>query len=332
MRSRIQKNVGRMIFVNVILVIGLIQLVSPAAVRGQELKFPSKPIEIRVPYPAGGLVDVGSRILAEGLSKELKTSIVIINQPGAGGLQCATTFLEARPDGHTLLANSSSGTLGIVQMTKTPPYDPRKDLIPVAYIADTALLVAVPKTSPFKSFQDLLQFAKSNPRNLKGGYNPTGGESHILLLSLIKDTKMQIKLIPYSADLTSALLGGHLDLVVTSLAKFIPFIRSGDVRVLLLSRPVPDLPNIPTGADLNLPDFSLNIWWGIFVHPKTPKVAYDRLVASVKRVVEDPEIAKKLSNTGFIVTYKNPREFSDLINDQWGIYSQIIKENDLKLD
>ncbi len=334
MRSRLQKNVRGMVFVCVILAIGFVPVAGLTPVMSQEKKFPTKPIEVIVPFGPGGSVDVGTRIFVESLSGELKVPVVVRNLSGAVGLLGATTFLKTTPDGYTLLASAGTAIISAVHLSKTPPFDPRKDLLPVGYIAETGVALSVSKTSPFKSMHDFIQFAKSNPGKLKGGYSPQGGESHVNVMNIISDTKIDIKTIPYagSATLIPALLGGHLEWVATSVPTIIPFVKSGDVRVLVLTRSIPELPGVPTGPDIGIPSFSINLWMGFFALPQTPKVAYDRLVAAVKTASEDPEMAKKLANAGLNVTYKNPREFSKLIDDQWEIFYRVLKEAGLKKD
>lgn len=334
MRSRVQNNVRRMVFVCVILALGLVLVIASTPVKGQETKFPSKPIEVIIPFSPGGLVDVGARIFVESLSRGLKVPVIIRNQSGAGGLTGSTAFLNTRPDGYTLLATGPSSIITSVLQSKTPPFDPRKDLLPVAYFAESPIAIAVSKTSPLKSFHDFLQFAKSDPGKLKGAVTPQGAEPHMMLMGIIKDTKIEIKIIPYTsmATLLPAFLGGHVDFMSHSFASILPYVKSGDARILLLTRPWPELPSVPTGPDIGVPSFSFKLWIGFFALPQTPKAAYERLVAAMKTVSEEPETAKKLANAGFVVMYKNPREISNLIDDQWGITSRVLKETGMKVD
>lgn len=330
---REQKVKGAMIFLCFVLVWEFV-MVNPAPVRGQEVKFPSKPIEILVPYAPGGIIDVGTRIFGEFLSKELKVPVVIKNQAGGGGLTGATAFLSSKPDGYTMLSTSGGAITSTVQLSKTPPFDPRKDLRPVGYFADAPIAMSVPKNSPFKSFDDLLQFAKSNPGKLKVGVSSLGAETHIMFMSLLKDTKIETKMIPYpgTGQLVTALLGEHLDLMFLTLPATMPYARSGDARILLLTRRSPEIPEAPSGPEKRLPSVSLNIWVGFFALPQTPKVAYDRLVSAVEATAKNSEVAKKLAPAGFKAEYKSPEEFTNLVKDTWETLSQVIKETGMKLD
>jgi tripartite-type tricarboxylate transporter receptor subunit TctC len=264
----------------------------------------------------------------------LTVPVVIQNMAGAAGLIGATAFLSTKPDGYTLLSASGAAVISTVQLSKNPAFDPRKDLLPVAYIADAPCAMAVPKNSPFKSFDDFLKYARSNPGKLKGGVASLGGETHIMFLSIVKDGKIETKLVPYPApaQLVTAVLGEHLDWITLSLPATMPYVKSGDVRILLLTQRSPAFPGVPSGPDVGLSNASVSMWTGFFALPQTPKGVYERLVSAVNTVCKDPEVAKKLDSAGISVAYRNPQEFSKLLNEQWGIYSKVIKESDMKVE
>jgi len=334
MKIKGQRDVHGFIFLCGMLVLGLFSIGTVSHVQGQDAPFPSKPVEIIVPFGPGGIIDLGSRIFSESLSKELKVPVVIRNQAGGSGLTGSTMFFTAKPDGYTLLAASGAAVISTVQLTKTPPFDPRKDFLPLGYIADSPVAMSVPKSSPFKSFDDFLQFAKKNPRKLNGGTAGLGGENHMMFLAIVNDNKIETRMIPYGAsgDMFVALLGGHVDWITSSLPSTMPYARSGDVRILLLTRRLPALPDVPSGPDIGLPNASVNMWMGLFAHSQTPKAVHDRLVSAVKTASQDAEMAKKLVNAGFSVMYRNPQEFSNLINEQWSIFARGLKQSGMMGD
>jgi tripartite-type tricarboxylate transporter receptor subunit TctC len=308
--------------------------VCPTWVDAQEAGFPAKPITIIVPFGPGGIIDLGARIFSDRLSKELKVPVIVENRAGGAGLIGATAFLTTKPDGYTLLAASGATMISAVQLSKTPPFDPRKDMLPVGYLADAPCAMTVAKNTPFNSFSEFLQYAKSNPGKLKGGISSLGGETHIMFESIVRDHKIDSKLVPYPAigGLITAVMGGHLDWWCGTMPIAMPYHKSGDMRILLLTRKSPELPGVPSGADVGFPDISLNVWMGMFAHPKTPKPVHDMLVSAVSKVTKDPEVSKKLSETGFSVAYKNPSEFLKLIDEQWNIYAKVIREANIKVD
>ena len=316
---------------------GLTAIVSAATLTtagAQDAAFPAKQIEIVVPFGPGGSLDIGTRIFAESFAKELKVPVVIKNQAGGGGLTGATTAYNAKPDGYTILAASPAAIISNVQLSSTPSFDPRKDLLPVGYIGETPIAMSVNKNSPFQTFNDFLQFAKQNPGKLQGGVSSLGGETHIMFMSILKDTKIQSKLIPYttSAAVSMALLGGHIDWKTSSLVSVMQYVKSGEMRPLLLTSKWPELPNIPAGPDIGLPSASVNMWLAFFVNAKTPKPAHDRLTAAMKASFSDPKLKEMLGKAGFEVSYKDPQETAKLVSSQWDLFSQVIKETGMKVN
>jgi len=305
-----------------------------AWVGAQEAGFPTKPITIIVPFPPGGFLDLGARTISDSLSKELKVPVIIENKAGGAGLVGATAFLNTKPDGHTLLSASGAAVISSVQLSKTPAFDPRKDLLPIAYLGDTPCVMAVGKNTPFNSFDEFVQYVKRNPGKLKGAISGLGGETHIMYESIIRDAKIESKLVPYPgiSGVITGILGGHLDWWCGTLPGVMQYHKSGDMRILLLTRKAPELPGIPSGADVGFPEISVNVWMGLFAHPKTPKAVHDRLVAAVSKAVKDPEVSKKLAETGFRLAYKSPAELEKLINEQWAVYARVIKEANIKVD
>jgi len=153
-----------------------------------------------------------------------------------------------------------------------------------------------------------------------------------MFVGITRDAKIKTKMVPYagSGPIFTALLGGHVDWITQSLPATMPFARSGDVRVLLLTRAWSELPGIPAGPDIGLPSASFNIWISFFTHPQTPKSAYARLVSAVETAARDPETAKRLTDAGFNVGYRNPQGLSNLVKEQWDTLARIIEETGMK--
>jgi tripartite-type tricarboxylate transporter receptor subunit TctC len=315
------------------LALAFVSLALSVSVLAQE-KFPTKPVTIIVPFGPGGIIDVGTRIFADRFSKELGVPVIVDNRTGGAGLVGVNAFLGMKPDGYTLLSASGAATISVVLLSKTHPFDPRKDLQPIGYLADAPCAMSVAKNTPFKTFNEFLQFAKANPGKLKGGMSSLGGETHIMFESIIKEAKIDSKMVPYPATggLVTAIMGGHLEWMCLSMPATMPYHKSGDVRIVLLTRRSPELPGVPSGADVGLPDISVNLWMGLFTHPKTPKPFQDRLASAVAAAIKDPEVGKKLGESGFSVAYRNSAEFSKLMDQQWDIFARVIKEANIKLD
>ena len=315
-------------FLCLILTAGLAPVVGPTLSYGQESGFPSKAIEIVVPFGPGGSLDIGARVLTEPLSQALKVSVVIKNQAGGGGLMGATSFFNAKPDGYTVLAASPAAIISNVQLSKNPTFDPRKDFLPLGMVGISPISLSVSSKVPFKTFDEFVQFGKKNPGKLRGSFSSPGGETHIMLLSILKETKIDSKVIPYTTtgENVAALLGGHVDWGTASLVSRVPYLKSGEMRCLLLTHQSPEAPGVPAGPDIGLDSVSTNLWLGLFVHAKTPKPAYDKLVSAVKATLNDAKVKDSLTKAGYIAKYEDPQEFSKTINKDWNIFSEVLKE------
>jgi tripartite-type tricarboxylate transporter receptor subunit TctC len=328
MRTEERRDGLKMVILCLTMVMGLALVVGPTLIQGQETGFPSRPVEIMVPFAPGGSLDIGARVFAEPFSRELKVPVIIRNQAGGGGLTGATSFFNAKPDGYTMLAASPAAIISNVQLSKNPSFDPRKDFLPVGQVGVSPIAMSVPKDSPFKTFDEFVQFAKKNPGKLRGSFSSPGGETHIMLVSIIRETKIETKNIPYttSGERAAAVLGGHVDWGTASLVSTMPYVKSGDMRVLLLTHRSPELPEIPSGPEIGLPSVSVDLWLGFFVHSKTPKAAYDRLVSAMKATFNVAGMKESLAKAGYIVEYKDPQEFSKIINKDWEVFSEVLKE------
>lgn len=334
MRTRKEKRRCRRVFQVLIWVVGLGLLIGPAVVQSQEANFPAKPVELMVPWAPGGSMDLVSRVMAEYLPQELKVQVIVKNQAGAGGLTATAAYLRGKPDGYSIVTGNAASLISTVQLTKNPPYDPRKDLLPLGYIGEVSYVITVPKNSPFNSFDELVQYARSNPGKIKGGFSMVGSEAHFGFLSIIRDAKIDVKQVPFTgaAESTTALLGGHVDWVIKSVPSSMPQIKSGDAKALLQTRKTPDLPNVPTGIEKGFSNFNINMWAALFVNSQTPKPLYDRWVSAVEATVKKQEVAKKLANIGFIVEYKNPGECAAFIEKERTATTLMIKEAGMKVD
>ena len=172
-------------------------IASPVSLQAQQ-DFPSKPITIIVAGGPGGLIDLGTRIFAERFSRELKVPVVIENKPGGGpGIVGIAASATPDPDGYTLLAASGAGLVGPVQLSKTPPYDTRKDFLPHRLHRRCTLRPVGRQNAPFKTYEEFVKYAKANPGKLRGGVSALGGETHIMLEALLKQTKIETKIVPY---------------------------------------------------------------------------------------------------------------------------------------
>jgi tripartite-type tricarboxylate transporter receptor subunit TctC len=280
-------------------------------------KYPSRPIEMVIAFPAGGFADVTGRIFAEEMSKVLNSPIAPINKGGATGSVAATTMLTSPKDGYSILVNTLGGMVLAPITLKDVKYDTNKDFYPVAFITSAPDGLTVRAESPFKTLQDLIDAAKKNPNKLSYGTAGTGVGGHFNSLILSQVTGVKIKHVPYKGggEYIPALLGGHLDFVIGTAIATLPQESAGKLRTLALlsSNKMKGLPSVPTTVELGIKGDYLDSWAGAFVTAGTPKPVLDTLTAAAEKVIKSKEFGARIEKTGGVVKYVAPAEFRSMI-------------------
>jgi tripartite-type tricarboxylate transporter receptor subunit TctC len=297
-----------------------------AAAAGQ---FPEHPIRLIVPFAAGGTSDVVARILGQELGKAWKTAVIIDNRPGAGGNIGAELVARAAPDGYTLLLGTVA-THGInVSLYKKLSFDPVKDFAPVSLVASTPSVLEVNSSVPVNSVQELIAYAKRNPRKLNFG-SPGNGSSHHLAGELFDSMAgVQMVHVPYrgTAAAMTDVLSGQIQVIFDTLPSAMPFVKSGHVKVLGVSsvRRDPALPNVPTIAEAGVPGYEIGSWYGILAPAGTPPAIVERISAEVRRIVRDPAVSARLAAQGATPVGSTPAEFSAFIKREIAKWAVVIK-------
>jgi tripartite-type tricarboxylate transporter receptor subunit TctC len=275
-------------------------------------KYPSRPIEMVVAFPAGGFADVTGRIFAEEMSKVLNTPIAPINKGGATGSLAATTMLNSPKD---------------------VKYDTNKDFYPVAFITSAPDGLTVQAESPYKNLNDLIDAAKKNPNKLSYGTAGTGVGGHFNSLILSQITGIKIKHVPYKGggEYIPALLGGHLDFVIGTAIATLPQESAGKLRTLALMghNKMKELPSVPTTAELGIKGDYLDSWAGVFVTAGTQKPVIDTLTAAAEKVIKSKEFGTRIEKTGGVVQYIPPSEFRTMIERDKNTALDIAKKEGL---
>jgi tripartite-type tricarboxylate transporter receptor subunit TctC len=298
---------------------------------GQEEGYPNKPIKIVIPYEPGGLTDLAIRVMTDYLSQEFKVPMVIENRAGAGGMIGASAVLKAKPDGYTVLGTSdSSMTIGPLE-SPNPPYDSFKDFLPICAYGGTPVAFGVHKSSPYNTLADLVKAAKETPGKLTVALSPIGGENHLIFEIFKRDAGVNIKLVPTTGTGPgfAALLGKHVDMLVISYIAFLPYVKSGEVKLLAAGASIPGS-SIPNFAEAGYPKASMPRFDGFYASAKTLKPIYEKLVLSFKNVANNPDLRRKLENIGLIPAYKSPAECTDSLKEKWATYSKLIDDLGLK--
>jgi tripartite-type tricarboxylate transporter receptor subunit TctC len=305
-----------------------------APVSAQEA-YPSRPIRIIVPFPAGGPSDVMARMIGDRMSQDFGQGVVVDNRPGANTVIGAQLVAKAAPDGYTLLMAIDSTMVMNQYLYSNLPYDPTADFVPISLVAKTMGLLVVNAASDVKTAKDLIAKAKAQPGKLNCG---AGTITTKLTCFLFADKAgIDTVLLPYngSAEVAHGILTKSVDFVFDGPSAVLPLIQSGDLRALakLDGRPfppVPDLPTLPAATGVDLGD--LTVWLGLVAPRGTPPEIIDKLNAEVVKVLNNPEVKAKADAVGLYPATSTPAEFAAFIQHEAARWPAVVKKSGMHFD
>ena len=265
---------------------------APLAAANAQAAYPAKPITLVVPFTPGGSVDNSGRLMADRLSRELGVPVVVDNKGGAGGAMGSVYVAKARPDGYTLIVTSQSTHVVNPAVNPNLPYDAVKDFAPITLIDRLANVLLVNADLPVRSFAELVKYAQANPGKLNYASAGTGSVSHLSMELMKTQAKLPMTHIPYRGAGVAGtdLIAGQVQLTWNNLSSNLGNIRNGKLRALAVAAPqrVSQLPDVPTFAELNLPDLNLTSWTGLAAPAGTPAPIIERLYQATRKVLQDP--------------------------------------------
>lgn len=305
---------------------GIAACVSTAAMAQS---YPTQPIRIVAPFPAGGLVDVLARAVGDEISKSVGQPVIVENRPGAGGNIGAEVVAGAAPDGYTLLM-TSPGIQSINQfLYKTMPFDPEKAFTPISLVADMPMLVLVHPKTNIKSLKDLVAAAKANPGKLNFGSAGVGTTGHLGQALLVHVADIKVTHVPYkgAAPAVNDLIAGHIDGVVDNPPIVMPHIKSGTLTPLAVAAKerLSVLPDVPTSVEAGLPDWQASSWFGLMAPAGTSPTVVKRLQAEVQQALKQPSMKRFITESGIKLVGNSPEEFGKLIISERKKWGDIIK-------
>lgn len=264
--------------------------------------YPSKPITMITAFPAGGPTDTNARILGRGIGEQLGQPIVIDAKPGGGSTIASAYVTQAKPDGYTILYNTSSLLLGKL-LYRSAKFDPLTDFVPVARTVGVPLVVAVNLSVPVNNLKELQDLAKSKPGVLNYASSGTGTIDHLAGALLSKELGIDIVHVPYKGTAPALIdvAGGRIDVMVTTLNTLLPYIKDKRMKPLAIAslNRSPLLPDVPTVAEsMNLPGFEITAWNGIVAPAGTPPEAVARINAAVNKTLQDKSVMKQFHDSG----------------------------------
>ena len=293
--------------------------------------FPSRPITIVIPYPAGGTSDGQVRMIQEKLSKLLGKPVVVENKAGASGAIAAQYVAQSKPDGHTLLY-PNTGFLITPLLNDKAGYDPLKDFKPITQTTSVPMVLLASKDVPGKSLSEFLQYARKQPKGIMYASAGTTSFGHIESARFGQMAGIKAEAVPYrgEANTTMALRAGDVQMLLTSpSAAMLGQVQQGNIKLLGVgtTKPSPLLPGTPTIAN-TIPGFTSNIWFGLLAPAGTPDNAVGKIQAAVKTIMEGEDIRAQLAPTGALPQTSTPAEFAKLMKDE----SAQLRENITKFN
>lgn len=278
---------------------------------GQRKEYPQKTIKIKVGTTPGGVADLWVRAWADEFSKILKVPVVVENIAGASGIAAETEAAVAKPDGYTLVECTLSSVLGNAISPK-PPYDILRDFSPIGALGSFPTLVVVENSSPFKTYEDLIDYAKNNPKKLNCGTAGSTIVSHLTFELLKQQAKVDIVMVPFngSPPAITALLGKHVDLLSISPSSLIGLLKEGRVRALLTTERTKDFPDVPIFSEKGLVEAQINTWLAILAQSGVSNEIKSKLTDAFEKVAKDPKVIDRIEKLGFSSKYQNATELA----------------------
>jgi tripartite-type tricarboxylate transporter receptor subunit TctC len=295
--------------------------------------YPSRPVRIIVPFGAGGPTDVFTRAIAEELRKSLHQTFVMENKPGAGTTIGTDYVAKAAPDGYTLLMVSGTQTVNETLYTNKP-YHLMHDLVPIAPLIDSDLVLVVHPSVPAKNLQELLALARAKPGTLNFGSSGPGSNYHMAAELLKQLTGINIVHVPYkgSTGMRTDILSGQIQMLFDSVPTMAPLIKAGKVRALGTSgvKRSPILPDVPTLAAAGVPGFQATLWVGFMAPADTPNPILEKLNAEITKIVLRPDIKAAWEKQGAEPVTMTQPQFKAFMDAQITKWADLIKANDIK--
>ncbi|HUD34577.1 MAG TPA: tripartite tricarboxylate transporter substrate binding protein [Variovorax sp.] len=311
---------------------GALAAVLPQAAQAQA--FPNKPIRWVVPYAAGGGADANARLLAQPVSVLLGQPIVVENKPGASGVLAAQAVIQAPADGYTLLFDTFPYAVNAV--LRKLPFDPFKDLVPVSQAINMPNILVVPAAAPYKTFEEMLDYARAHPGKLDYASYGAGGSAHLAAELLRRDAGIDWVHVPYKggAPAITDLLAGQVSAYFANPVSGLPYVQSGKLRALATTgaRRMEALPDVPTVRESGYKDFEVVEWNGFFAPAGTPQAVIDRLSSAVQEATRQPEVRKRLVGMGIEPVGNSPQEFRTFLDGQISRWGALVKANRITVD
>jgi tripartite-type tricarboxylate transporter receptor subunit TctC len=297
--------------------------------------YPERVVRIVVPFAPGGGTDAIARTLAQEMAKELGTSVIVENRPGAGTIIGTQTVATSAPDGYTLLMGTFAHAVNPSLNAKLP-YDTHKDFAPVALVARSFNVVVVNPKSSLQSIADLIAAAKANPGKLSYGTFGTGTSAHLAGELFKRMAQVDLVAVPYkgAAPAITDLIGGQIEVMFTTVASAAALIEGGQLRALAVTsaQRSPAFPQLPTVAEAGVPGYAAESWYGLFVSAKTAPDIIERLNKSAAAAAKSEAFQRLGVNEGLVMVAGTPEEFDRYLRGEEERWRKLIEDAGIKIE
>jgi tripartite-type tricarboxylate transporter receptor subunit TctC len=312
---------------------GIIALLAGTAVAQG---YPAKPIRFIVPFPPGGGTDIVARTVATKLTETKKWAIVLENKPGAGGNLGIEQAVKSPPDGYTMVIGQTSNLAINPTLHRNLSYDPLRDLAPVALMVSAPIILVTSDKRPFKSVAEVVAAAKAKPGQLSYASPGNGTVAHLTAELFQRAAGIQLSHIPYkgASQAMTDLMGGQVDLYLSSVPSAIAQIKGGKLRALAVTgaKRSAELPEVPAIAESGYKGFEVTTWYGLLLPAGTPEAIVKLLNGDVNQVLRLPEVRSRLAAEGGDVLGGTPGEFAAVLKADLARWGGIVKQSGAKVD
>jgi tripartite-type tricarboxylate transporter receptor subunit TctC len=298
-----------------------------AAVPCAAQTYPSRQIELVVPFVAGGTTDTVARLIAQRLSDRWGQPTIVSNRPGGGSSIGTSQAAKATPDGHTLLVTTIA--FAINASLQKQPYDAVKDFAAITEIASIPLMLVVHNSLPVHNVKEFIDYSKAQAAGLDYATSGPGTSTHLAAEMFKTMTGAKLVHVPYkgNAEVLNALIGGHVKVHFALTASTLQHVRSGALRVLAVTteKRLPDLPDVPTIAELGYPDYEISSWQAVFAPAGTPKDIVDRLNSEIVAMLGTPEVQARITREGAVPVGSSPEQWSERFRNEVAKWAKVAK-------
>lgn len=298
--------------------------------------FPDRPITVIVPYAAGGAGDMIMRLISESMEKKLGQPIVIDARGGGGGMLGAKAVATAAPDGHTLMMGATNNFVINQFMFPKTSFDPLTEFVPITKVAVVPSVMYMNPSVPVTTLGEFVAYAKANPGKLSYSSPSVGTTPHLAVERLKQLTGAELVHVPYrgAPPAMQALITGDVQLYLAGWGVGRAFVESGKAKALAVAseKRLPNAPDVPTASESGVPGYIAENWWGLAAPKGTPQPVIDALHDAVKAALQDPTVAKKLEELGFLPGGESPAQFAKDAKAEAEIWRETVAKGKLAID